>query len=206
MFHVKHEGWTGSAAAFGIDLPPTAARQLDAFEASLATRGAAMGLVSPRDVPRIHERHLLDTLRGAALIRPDEGSAYDLGSGGGLPGVVIAIACPWLTVTLVEVRRNRAAYLSEIVGELALGNVDVFARRAETLRQRRSLCLARAFAPLPRTWDVAAPLLTPAGRLLYWAGSGFDLEHAVPAGVTARVHPARSLRGAGAIVEISTAR
>lgn len=204
MFHVKHEGWTESAGALGIELPPGAPEQLSTFEDLLLTRGAPMGLVAPGDVPRLRERHFLDSLRGARLIEPGDRAGYDLGSGGGLPGIVIAIARPAASLVLVEVRRNRAAFLTDAVRELGLANVVVYPRRAETLRERRDVCLARAFAPLARTWELAGRLLRPGGRLLYWAGVRFDPERDIPPGVTVELHTS-SLEGAGAIVEVFSA-
>ncbi len=88
---MKHEGWEHDAEALGVALPPEAAAQLDRYEGLLLERGAPMGVIAPGDVPRLRERHLLDCLRAAPLA-PEERTAYDFGSGGGLPGVVIAIA------------------------------------------------------------------------------------------------------------------
>lgn len=202
---MKHEGWARSAAAIGTPLPETVLEQLNAYEGFLVERGGPMGLVAPKDLPRIRERHILDCLRAAALIGPEAASGYDLGSGGGLPGIVLAIARPRLSLTLVEVRRNRAAFLQEAVRELGLANVDVYPRRAETLRDRRDLCLARAFAPFAKTCAAASPLLTGRGRVIYWAGASFDVSGDVPDGVSIRVHPASGLPGAGALLEATFA-
>ena len=149
MFHVKHEGWSEQGPALGVDIGPRPAAQLDKFERLLLERGAPMGLISPSDVPRVRERHILDSLRAAPFVE-GRTTGYDLGSGGGLPGLVLAIVLPELALTLVEVRRNRAAFLEVAVEELQLPNVMVYNRRAETLRERCDLCLARAFAPLGR--------------------------------------------------------
>jgi 16S rRNA (guanine527-N7)-methyltransferase len=201
MFHVKHEGWVEAAESIGTPLPEGAATLLSTYERLLVERGGPMGVVASRDLERIRERHILDCLRAATLIGPEALTGYDLGSGGGLPGIVLAIACPHLSITLVEVRRNRAAFLTEVVAELGVDNVDVYARRLETLRERRGLCLARAFAPLPKAWRAAAPLLTPKGRLIYWAGASFDRAADVPEGVSTRMHPPTGLPGAGSLVE-----
>lgn len=202
MFHVKHEGLGEDAARVGVSLSPEAADRLGAYEEILIVRGGPMGLVAPKDLVRIRERHILDCVRAAALVGPEPASGYDLGSGGGLPGIVLAIARPHLTVTLVEVRRNRAAFLQRAAADLALTNIEVYPRRVETLRARNDFCFARAFAPLPRAWSTAEPLLVPGGRLLYWAGGGFNIAEDIPVGVSNALHPASGLAGAGALVEL----
>ena len=202
MFHVKHEGWTEAAARVDGSLPAGAIDQLAAYEQILVERGGPMGLVAPKDLVRIRERHILDCLRAAALIGPEVIDGYDLGSGGGLPGIVLAIARPHLTVSLVEVRRNRAAFLTEAVQALGLTNVEIYGRRAETLRERRDRCFARAFAPLATAWLVAEPILVPGGRLLYWAGASFDVDVDVPDGVASTLYPSSGLAGAGQLVEV----
>ncbi|MFM8945060.1 MAG: 16S rRNA (guanine(527)-N(7))-methyltransferase RsmG [Actinomycetota bacterium] len=142
------------------------------FEDLLEERAVDLGLISPGDAGRIHERHVLDSLRAAALVRPGDRTACDLGSGGGLPGLVVAIAVPHLTVTLAEVRARRAGFLELAVERLGLPSVRVHLGRAEDLPGPFDLCLARAFRSAPETWAIARPLLAPAGRLIYFAGEG----------------------------------
>jgi 16S rRNA (guanine527-N7)-methyltransferase len=202
VFHVKHEGWGPAAAALEIALSPEAISRLDRYEALLLERGAPMGVVAPGDLPRLRERHLLDCLRAAPLI-DNAASAYDLGSGGGLPGVVIAIACPDLEITLVDVRRNRAAFLEAVVKELDLTHVSVYARRAETLKARVDVCLARAFKPARASWTVASALLAPGGRLIYWAGESFDPQIDVPEGVAVELFRTPALARSGALAIMS---
>lgn len=161
-----------------------------------------MGLVAPNDVPRLRERHLLDCLRGAALTA-GAGTAYDLGSGAGLPGLVIAIARPDLELTLVDVRRNRAAFLEMVVGDLGLEHVSVYPRRAETLRVLVDLCLARAFKPPDATWAAAESLLRPGGRLIYWAGETFDPKKDVPDGVRVELFRTPALARSGPLAIMS---
>ena len=199
---MKHEGWSESGAAVGVDVGPEAADQLDMFERLLVERGAPMGLISPSDVSRVRERHILDSLRAAPFVR-GRAMGYDLGSGGGLPGVVLAIVLPGLTLSLVEVRRNRAVFLEMAVAELRLPNVAVYGRRAETLRERRDLCLARAFAPLGRAWDTARPLLREAGSLVYWAGARFDASAELPPDALAHIHRTPGLPDSGALIELT---
>jgi len=95
---------------------------------------------------------------------------YDLGSGAGLPGVVVAAAAPELRVVLVERRSHRAAFLELVVEGLALSNAEVFAGPAESLDEAADAALARAFAPLDRAWAAAERLLRSGGRLVYFGG------------------------------------
>lgn len=197
MFHVKHEGWADEARSLGVDLPTGAEERLDRYEQLLLERGAPMGIVAPGDLPRLRQRHLLDCLRAAPLAVGAR-SAYDLGSGGGLPGVVIAIAYPDLDITLVDVRRNRAAFLDVVVAELGLVHVTVYPRRVETLKVRVDLCLARAFKPAPTAWAMAAPLLAPdGGRLIYWAGETFDPVADRPSGASVALFRTPALARSG---------
>lgn len=171
---MKHEGWTAAAAVLGVDLPDRAETQLDRYERFLVERAATEGMVAPGDAPRIRSRHILDCLRAARLVGAADRRAYDLGSGAGLPGVVVAIACPMLEIVLVEARRHRSDFLKEVVEELALTNATVHAGRAEWLTEQVDLCFSRAFAPVGRSWRAAGRLLSPAGRLIYWAGRTAD--------------------------------
>ncbi len=182
----------------GVELPQGAAERLDRFERLLLEKAVVEGLVASGDAPRIRTRHVLDCLRGAPLVTGDR--AYDLGSGAGLPGVVIAIARPELRVTLVEVRRHRVDFLLDAVAQLELANAEVFPHRAETLVEPVDVCLSRAFAGAPTAWAVAQRLLMPTGRLLYWAGRRADLEGRLPPEVSVETVPARGLPDAGPIV------
>ena len=186
------------ASDLGVKLPDGAASRLDRFEQLLLERAVVEGMVASGDAPRIRTRHLLDCLRAAPLVVGAR--AYDLGSGAGLPGVVIAIARPELRVTLVEVRRHRVDFLLEAVAELELRNAEVYPRKAETLEERVDVCLSRAFAGAPAAWAVAERLLLPGGRLLYWAGRRANLEDLLPAEVSIEPVASSGLEGAGPVV------
>jgi 16S rRNA (guanine527-N7)-methyltransferase len=168
VFHVKHEGWTPDS------LPVWLSEPLERFEDLLRIRAIPAGLVARSDAGDLRERHVLDSLRGVALIPPATRDVADLGSGAGLPGVPLAIALPDVRFTLVDSRRRRIAFLELVVEELPLPNVTVLASRAEELRLRFDVCVARGFASAAATWKTAERLLHPAGRLLYWAGTSFD--------------------------------
>ena len=164
------------AAALGVVLDAEAAARLADYEALLADRAVLLGLIAEGDAGRVHERHLLDCLRAVALVRPTDRTAVDLGSGAGLPGLVVAAAVPGLAVTLAEVRDRRAGFLELAVERLGLTSVRVHLGRAEDLRGPFDLCLARAFRSAEETWAIAAPLPGPAGRLVYFAGEGEGSE------------------------------
>lgn len=191
VFHVKHEGPPPS-----LDLAQ--ASLLDRYEELLRGRAAAAGMVAPDDLPRLRARHLVDSLRAAAAVEPGDEDAYDLGSGAGLPGVVVAIARPALRVVLVERRRSRAAFLELVVDELGLTNAIVVAGGSEGLHEPADLVFARALAPPREAWALAEPLLRADGRLVYFAGEGFQPATELPGGVRAVL--LRPLAPAGPLV------
>jgi len=159
------------AGELGVDLGERQLTKLLAYERLLEERAVSTGLVAKGDVGRIRVRHVLDSLRAVAPLAGAR-DAYDLGSGAGLPGIVVAVSLPGLRVGLVDSRRRRVAFLELAVAELGLSNAGVLGVRAETLTEPVDACLARAFAPAPRAWELAEPLLRPEGRLLYFAGRG----------------------------------
>lgn len=153
----------------GVPITEDQASRLLDFERLLRERAIPMGLVAESDAPRLRERHVLDCLRAVATVRA-AASAYDLGSGAGLPGVVIAIAAPALRMGLIESRRRRVSFLELAIEELGLANARVIHLRAQAVAEAVDLCFARAFAPLPEAWAAAARLLSPGGRLVYFGG------------------------------------
>jgi len=149
-----------------------------AYAELLATTAIEWGLLGPREVPRLWERHLLNCAVVAELL-PEGAVVDDLGSGAGLPGLVLAIQRPDLRVTLIEPLLRRATFLTETVTALGLQNVQVQRARAEELRTRRGsvdVVTARAVAPLGRLAGWALPLLRPGGALLALKGSGAAVE------------------------------
>jgi 16S rRNA (guanine527-N7)-methyltransferase len=165
-----------AASAAGLRIDQTAATKLASFASALVSRGVELGVISRSDASNVLDRHVLDSLRGVRAARSEDGTAYDLGSGGGLPGIPVAIALPSLAVTLVEARRLRAAWLELLVDELELSNARVVHGRIEDLHEPSDLCFARALGPLRRCWTLARPLLRPDGRLVYFAGERFEPE------------------------------
>lgn len=199
------EGLVRRAAELGAEIDPRAATDLLAFEALLLERAVPAGLVSATDAGRIRERHILDCLRALAGLRPDDTEVVDLGSGAGLPGLVVAIARPALRLRLVEPRRRRAAFLELALERVAVANASVIPTRAEEvgllvargLEPPADACLARALAPLDRCAVLARPILGPDGRLIWYAGRAWR-SRARPPG--AEVLPPVGLESAGPLV------
>ncbi len=141
----------------------------------LATEGAVRGLIGPREVPRLWDRHLLNSAAIASLVPPGA-RVVDVGSGAGLPGIPLALVRPDLTITLLEPLARRVAFLTECVDRLGLDRVTVVRGRAEEGPIRRELggadvVTARAVAPLDKLAGWCLPLLRPGGRLLAMKGS-----------------------------------
>jgi 16S rRNA (guanine527-N7)-methyltransferase len=200
VFHVKHEGLIPAAADLGVELSPEQEEQLLAYEALLRERATALGMIAKGDLPRLRERHILDSLRGSLAVLPADRTAADLGSGAGLPGIVVAVTRPELTMTLAETRQQRIAFLELAAAILGLPNVRVHGARAELLSGATDLCFARAFKDAVTSWKVAAPLLEPGGRLVYFAGAAFDPARDLPAEVPWSILPTSSLARSGPLV------
>lgn len=146
------------------------------YAALLATDGVQRGLLGPREAPRLWERHLLNCAVVAELI-PLGASVIDVGSGAGLPGIVLSVARPDLTVVLVEPLARRTAFLDEVVEVLGLAPaVTVVRGRAEDVAGNpdtvaADIVTARAVAPLDRLAGWCLPLTTLGGRLLALKGA-----------------------------------
>jgi 16S rRNA (guanine527-N7)-methyltransferase len=145
----------------------------------LGTDGVVRGLVGPREAARIWDRHLLNCAVVAELI-PNSSFVVDVGSGAGLPGIVLAVARPDLTVVLVEPLARRTAFLTEAVTELGLdAQVTVLRGRAEEYAggpragslSPADIVTARAVAPLDRLATWCLPLAAPGGRVLALKGA-----------------------------------
>ncbi|GAA1366679.1 16S rRNA (guanine(527)-N(7))-methyltransferase RsmG [Catellatospora chokoriensis] len=171
------DGVTGSVLS--PDLRPAAEAlfgdRLDTatrYVALLATDGVVRGLIGPREAPRLWDRHLLNCAAVAELISPSA-TVVDVGSGAGLPGIVLAVARPDISVILVEPLARRTAFLEEAVAALGLtGQVTVVRGRAEEQIGQLSadVVTARAVAPLDRLAGWCLPLASLGGRLLALKG------------------------------------
>jgi 16S rRNA (guanine527-N7)-methyltransferase len=143
-----------------------------AYAALLATDGVTRGLIGPREAPRLWERHLLNCAVVSDVI-PQGSDVCDIGSGAGLPGLVLAIRRPDIRVTLVEPLLRRTTFLAEAVDRLALDNVAVVRDRAEALHGSVDFAVvtSRAVAPLPRLLDWSMPLVRQGGELVAMKGA-----------------------------------
>ncbi|MGC4744932.1 16S rRNA (guanine(527)-N(7))-methyltransferase RsmG [Micromonospora sp. DT201] len=181
-----------------------------AYAELLATDGVVRGLIGPREAPRIWDRHLLNCAAIAERI-PSGATVLDVGSGAGLPGLVLAIARPDLTVTLIEPLARRTSFLIEVVERLGLAkSVRVFRGRADEAATGSSgrepisgdVVTARAVAPLDRLAGWSLPLAVRGGRLLALKGSSAAAEIEEHAKVVTRLgggEPAVHLCGVGVI-------
>jgi 16S rRNA (guanine527-N7)-methyltransferase len=174
----------------------------------LATDGVTRGLIGPRETPRLWERHLVNCALVAEFL-PDRGELVDIGSGAGLPGVVLAMLKPGLRVVLLEPLLRRSVFLEECVGRLGLANAAVVRARAEEMAGviKADVATARAVAPLDRLAGWAAGVLRPGGQLLAIKGQTAAEELAAARPVLTRlgVRKAEVLRaGHGRVISATT--
>ena len=202
-----------------LDLPLPSAEAIAEFGDSLAkaqhyvellaTDGVTRGLIGPRETARLWDRHLLNCALVAELV-PDQGELVDIGSGAGLPGVVLAMLRPRLHVVLLEPLLRRSVFLEECVSALDLPNATVVRARAEEKAASRisaDVATARAVAPLDRLVGWAAGLLRPGGELLAIKGqsAAAELEAAGPVLSGLGVRSAEVLQaGHGRVVSATT--
>jgi 16S rRNA (guanine527-N7)-methyltransferase len=158
-----------------------AAEKLARYAEWLAGPGTSRGLLGPREVPRLWDRHLLNSVALAELI-PQHARLVDIGTGAGLPGLAVACVRPDLTVDLVESLLRRTDFLTEVVTALGLADrVRVIRGRAEDSAVRNTVgsaqfVTARAVAPLDRLVRWSFPLLRPGGSLLALKGASAEDE------------------------------
>ncbi|WP_336628140.1 MULTISPECIES: 16S rRNA (guanine(527)-N(7))-methyltransferase RsmG [unclassified Microbacterium] len=145
------------------------------FTSALAAQGEERGLIGPLEVPRLWTRHILNSAIAAPLFH---GSVADVGSGAGLPGIVLGIARPDVEWTLIEPMERRVAWLDEQVSALGLSNVTVVRGRAEDvgLSARFDMVTARAVSALRTLLPWTAPLVRNGGELALLKGANAENE------------------------------
>ncbi len=147
------------------------------FAAMLLDQGELRGLIGPREVPRIWERHILNS---AAVVQylPREGVVADVGSGAGLPGIVIAAMLPDVEVLLIEPMERRTAWLAEVAQELALPNIQVKRGRAEEFHGafEADAVTSRAVAGLSKLVRMSMPLVRVGGEMVILKGRSVEQE------------------------------
>ena len=181
--HVVASYQAVAAEMFGGSLP-----QAQKYAELLTGIGVERGVVGPAEADRIWDRHLLNCGVVARLIAA-KASVLDLGSGAGLPGVVLAILLPGARLTLLEPLARRVDFLNECVAELGLRNTDVVRGRAEDLAGQTlaDVVTSRAVAPLDKLVGLSVGLVRPGGRVLAMKGATAETELAKARPVLARL-------------------
>lgn len=191
------------AEQFHLHLDTSFFARIEDYEHLLQLWGRRTNLISAGDLPRFREHHVADSLVAASLCVGAR-SVVDVGSGAGLPGLVIAISLPEVQVTLLESRARRVSFLLEATRVLELENVSVVEARAEHAAQRAEHRLRygaatlRAVAPPAASLTVALPLVRPAGTTVIMCGpqetapenrgGSFDtLDYTLPDGTARRI-------------------
>ena len=152
----------------------------------LASTGVEWGVIGPREVDRLWDRHVLN---GAALadLLPQGSTVVDVGSGAGIPGIPLAVLRPDLQLTLLEPLLRRFNFLTQTVENLGITNISVVRGRAEEHTARYDVVTARALAPLGRLVEWCDPLRGPGGVILALKGRSAADELAAAAPVLARL-------------------
>lgn len=172
-------GFSGPSFAVA-ELLGAATERVTAFGRLLSVHGVERGLLGPREVPRLWERHLLNSAAVVPFL-PARGRIADLGSGAGLPGIVIAAMLPEAEVILIEPMERRCLWLNEVVAELELSNVTVRRGRAEEFADalEADVVTSRAVAALDKLAMWSFPLLRVGGELV--ALKGAKVAEEIPA-------------------------
>jgi 16S rRNA (guanine527-N7)-methyltransferase len=156
---------------------PEAIQKLKIFHDLLATEGPIRGLIGPKEVEKLWDRHIGNSLVLETLL-PDGCSLIDVGTGAGLPGIPIAIARPDLEIHLVEPMQRRVEFLELAIAKLGLTNTQIHRARAEQLHGQlvADLVTARAVASVRELIEWCEPLLNPHGRLVLLKGEKAEIE------------------------------
>jgi len=163
--------------------------KIQAFATLLKTTGIEHGLIGPKEGDRIWERHIANCIPITTIIAKKVRLA-DIGSGAGLPGVVIALARPDLKVTLIEPLQRRVDFLTQVIAELELP-IKVVRGRAEAVKMQFEVVTARAVAPLEKLIQISWHMIPRGGRLLAIKGESAAEELAatkLKKGSTAKLH------------------
>ena len=151
---------------------PERQEEIRAFAQFLTTAGIERGLIGPREGERIWERHIFNCLPVTQLL-PQNASLFDIGSGAGLPGIVIALARPDLKVTLIEPLERRVEFLKEATEGLG---IEVIRGRAQDVKKSAEYVTARAVAPLEKLKKISWHMVKTGGALLAMKGESAAAE------------------------------
>ncbi|OII11518.1 16S rRNA (guanine(527)-N(7))-methyltransferase [Curtobacterium sp. MCBA15_009] len=176
---------TTTEDALAVEAEPAAAVTLfgaridlaRSFTAELARRGEELGLIGPRELPQLWTRHILNSALLAPLLEA-RGRVADVGSGAGLPGLVLAIARPDVSFTLIEPMERRVDWLTSEAARLGLENVTVLRARAEDVADDVVVdqVTARAVSALSKLIPLTVPLVRSGGQLILMKGARVDDE------------------------------
>ena len=183
-----------------------------AFAELLADQGVLRGLIGPRELTRVWERHILNSAAVVPFL--GEGTIVDVGSGAGLPGMVIAAMMPTRPVVLVEPMERRTTWLFEAAERCGIDNVTVLRGRAEEVREsvEADVITARAVASIDKLVKWCAPLLSPTGTMALLKGrtAPQEIDRAKyvlrRAGLVGAVHEAQTLDGVDATTVVTLTR
>ena len=151
---------------------PERQEEIRAFAQFLTTAGIERGLIGPREGERIWERHIFNCLPVTQLL-PQNASLFDIGSGAGLPGIVIALARPDLKLTLIEPLERRVEFLKEATEGLG---IEVIRGRAQDVKKSAEYVTARAVAPLEKLKKISWHMVKTGGALLAMKGESAAAE------------------------------
>ena len=189
------DGFSDAAASLGAPLPPAQLEQLRLMTELLRSYNASASLMSDAALDDVLRAHVLDSLTLLPLIRAahlHEGRLVDVGTGGGFPGLVLAIAEPSLRVTLMDATRKKTAYLEHASRELGL-EVEVLHARAEdaahdpSLREAFDVAVCRALGPWPVVLELTLPFCRTGGRLFGQRGADAGAKAAAHGEAVARL-------------------
>jgi 16S rRNA (guanine527-N7)-methyltransferase len=188
------ESISAGAVALGLDLPESAVGRLVDYVRLIERWNGIYNLTAVRDAREMVHQHILDCLAAAAALlrREDVGPAsriLDVGSGAGLPGLVLAIAAPTARITCVESVGKKAAFITQAAGTLDIGNVAVQRGRVEAMVGRFDVITSRAYASLKDFLRHTAHLLEPSGAWMALKGKEPVVELAELRGVSFHVEP-----------------
>lgn len=191
------DGFGARLEAVGASVSAPALAQLGDYLARLLAMNEQVNLTAIKDAESAWERHVLDALTLLPLVAdvPAGARLVDVGSGGGIPGIPLAIARPDLRVTLVEATQKKAAFLTAVSAAIGLSNVTVHAERAEQLgksdlRGAFDVVTARAVARLAALVPLVLPFARPGGLVLLIKGQRADEELAEATSVIKKQHAA----------------
>jgi 16S rRNA (guanine527-N7)-methyltransferase len=168
---------------------PGREEQIQRYAELLSSTGIERGLIGPKEGDRIWERHIANCIPITTII-PQGVRVADIGSGAGLPGIVIALARPDLKVTLIEPLQRRVDFLNEVIAELAL-DVEVIRGRAERVKKQFEIVTARAVAPLEKLIQISWHMIPRGGSLMAIKGESAADEISTTTlkkGSTAQLH------------------